>query len=315
MLFNRVNGKCQFNELIEEKTMVRLKRRAFTLIELLVVISIIALLLSILMPGLQKAKQHAMRMLCRTNLHSYGIATNMYLAEYDETFPNPWRNIYSGDNNNQPKLPGEIQPYCRWHNPIYALEGNEEYQGPLWSFLEAEEINLCPVFEKLGTKYGELHLPGSCIGAPFEGQFGYSQNAYLGAPSPDYDWVDGRVMKASEVKSPARTFVFGEENPWPMNTSANTWDGEPYDLRLSGMPLNDTALVTRLGNRDSFGDITDCFGTFHSPPGGDYNEGTTNVVMMDGSIEAVQPFNDGTFRKAWPRLGGKFKPDDRPDLK
>jgi prepilin-type N-terminal cleavage/methylation domain-containing protein len=54
--------------------MVKSKRRAFTLIELLVVISIIALLLSILMPGLQKAKQHALRMLCRTNLHSYGIA-------------------------------------------------------------------------------------------------------------------------------------------------------------------------------------------------------------------------------------------------
>ena len=218
----------RFNELfLEEKTMVRSKRRAFTLIELLVVISIIALLLSILMPGLQKAKQHALRMLCKTNLHSYGIATAMYLSEYDDTFCNPWVNIYmNNDNPESERLQGEIQRYCRWHNPIFSLAANEEFQGPLWSFLEAEEINLCPVFEKLGVKYGELHLPGSCIGAPFEGQFGYSQNAYLGAPAPAYDWLDGKIMKSSEVKSPARTFVFGEENPWQMNTN------QPLDYGL-----------------------------------------------------------------------------------
>jgi prepilin-type N-terminal cleavage/methylation domain-containing protein len=294
--------------------MVRSKRRAFTLIELLVVISIIALLLSILMPGLQKAKQHALRMLCRTNLHSYGTAINMYLMDYDESFPNPWANIY-----NEEVLPGEtgVTRMCRWHNPLYSLDANEDYQGPLWSYLEAEEINLCPVFAKLGTKYGELHRPGTCIGGPFDGQFGYAQNWYLGLPS-DVTWVEAGmgVTKASEVKSPARTFVFGEENPWQMNTSAATptWNGQPYDFNISHETLNDTALVTRTSKND-LSATNDAFATFHSPPGGDYNEGTSNVVMMDGSIEAVQPFNDGTFRKAWPGLGIEFREDDRPDLR
>ena len=50
------------------------KNKAFTLIELLVVISIIALLLAILMPSLQKAKEAGMRAVCLSNLHQLAIA-------------------------------------------------------------------------------------------------------------------------------------------------------------------------------------------------------------------------------------------------
>lgn len=270
---------------------------AFTLIELLVVISIIALLLSILMPGLQKAKQHALRMLCRTNLHSYGIASNMYLMEYDDKFPDPWRNIYK-----EFQFSGESERYCRWHNPIYSLAGNEEFQGPLWSYLEAEDINLCPVFAKLGGKFGEQHLPGSCIGPPFDPQFGYSQNAYLG-DSVGNEWLEGVVSKSSQVKSPARTFFFAEENSWQMNPGAPSYNGEPYPDIVSTYVLNDTALLPRISPDDTK-NPTDAFATFHSAPSGNYNAGTGNAVMMDGSIEAVQPFDQETFRKAWPHLGG-----------
>jgi prepilin-type N-terminal cleavage/methylation domain-containing protein/prepilin-type processing-associated H-X9-DG protein len=55
--------------------------RAFTLIELLVVISIIALLLSILMPSLRKVKQSAQALVCTTNLKQIGLAYNMYVDE------------------------------------------------------------------------------------------------------------------------------------------------------------------------------------------------------------------------------------------
>lgn len=57
------------------------RKKAFTLIELLVVISIIALLLSILMPSLGKVKEKARLVVCRTNLHQWAIAVQSYSAD------------------------------------------------------------------------------------------------------------------------------------------------------------------------------------------------------------------------------------------
>ena len=61
--------------------------RAFTLIELLVVISIIAVLLSILMPALKAAKKRTEAVLCQSNLRQVGIAANLYAEAYDNYVP------------------------------------------------------------------------------------------------------------------------------------------------------------------------------------------------------------------------------------
>jgi hypothetical protein len=58
-----------------------MKIHAFALIELSVIIAVTALLLSTTMLVLQRAKQHALRIVCKNNLHSCGIAGNLYLAE------------------------------------------------------------------------------------------------------------------------------------------------------------------------------------------------------------------------------------------
>ena len=72
----------------EGKNMNRAK--AFTLVELLVVIAIIALLVSILLPALGRAQDHARLVKCLSNLKQQGIALHMYASEWDDYTTKPW---------------------------------------------------------------------------------------------------------------------------------------------------------------------------------------------------------------------------------
>ncbi len=62
-------------------------KKGFTLIELLVVISIIALLMSVLMPSLQKARKLARATVCMTNVRSWGLILNMFSSDSKDLFP------------------------------------------------------------------------------------------------------------------------------------------------------------------------------------------------------------------------------------
>src|SRR6476659_1248497 len=67
--------------------MRRTSKQGFTLVELLVVIGIIALLVSLLLPSLNKARQAAARVACSAQMQQLGLGMQMYLNQYNSTYP------------------------------------------------------------------------------------------------------------------------------------------------------------------------------------------------------------------------------------
>ena len=63
------------------------KRKAFTLIELLVVVAIIALLISILLPSLSRARELSKRLVCSSNVKGQGTAYKIYANDFAEHWP------------------------------------------------------------------------------------------------------------------------------------------------------------------------------------------------------------------------------------
>jgi prepilin-type N-terminal cleavage/methylation domain-containing protein len=68
-----------------ENTIMR-KRKGFTLIELLVVIAIIAILMSILMPALQRVRKQSRTVACQANVREWALYFSLYTQDYDGSF-------------------------------------------------------------------------------------------------------------------------------------------------------------------------------------------------------------------------------------
>lgn len=91
------------------------RRLGFTLIELLVVIAIIAILASLLLPALSRAKESGMTAVCANNLRQIGIATMTYSTDFNGHLPSfrDWLFTKQGDLTT-----GRLFPYVN-SKPVY----------------------------------------------------------------------------------------------------------------------------------------------------------------------------------------------------
>ncbi len=109
-------------------------QRAFTIIELLVVMAIIALLISILLPSLSKARAHSKAVVCSSNLHHVGQAMANYLYVSKGTYPASY--VYPDDDrgNWTPRTQTGNHPfgYVHWSHALYdeGTAGDKAFQCP-----------------------------------------------------------------------------------------------------------------------------------------------------------------------------------------
>ena len=123
---------------------MRRKDRAFTLVELLVVIGIIALLISILLPALGKAREAANTVKCASNLRSIGQGIALYVSTYKGALPAS--NFYYGLDLSQPGNPKPATAtagYVHWSSYLYGGR-HEDPTDPVYKTLSGWEMFQCP---------------------------------------------------------------------------------------------------------------------------------------------------------------------------
>jgi prepilin-type N-terminal cleavage/methylation domain-containing protein/prepilin-type processing-associated H-X9-DG protein len=132
-------------------------KRAFTLVELLVVIGIIAVLISVLLPSLSKARRDANRAKCLANLRSMQVAQALYAAEnrgyliqagmgHGGMHANEeltWFNVLEryGSNKLLPRCPADDSPF--WIEPLVTANG-ETFRRTSYGINDFLDRNLCP---------------------------------------------------------------------------------------------------------------------------------------------------------------------------
>jgi hypothetical protein len=158
------------------------------LIELLVVIAIIAILASMLLPALARAKAKGQTARCLSNVRQMGIALLLYCGDYRDKLPRTHTWNWPSVQTDPFQKPGITS---NWAQAIAPYLGSAQATNA--------RVFVCPMTQSFGKVY---------VGAMMDMSFqGYMMNGYLG-------W--SRPVSLSDVKSASTTVMDGDS---PVNTN------------------------------------------------------------------------------------------------
>ena len=271
-------------------------RSGFTLVELLVVIAIIGILVALLLPAVQAAREAARRMSCSNNLKNIALAAHNYHDTY-KTFPSG--QIYKQPNNGA-FLPG-------WSYAAQLLPFIE--QGSVSAQLDyTVEMNKTPNKEIVGVMLGIFSCPSSEKDETkvYQGVT-YGTSSYVGCSGAFNDSMlaSWEVTNKGYSLSKVQNGIFGRNTKCKMGAitdgTSNTimlgevrWYAYTWDARWVGSAKNrggyhgadSTLAATRSANRkinppDSASKVVRREGFSSDHPGG------AQFALADGSVRFI----------------------------
>ena len=185
---------------------VNLRSSAFTLIELLVVIAIIAILAAMLLPALSKAKAKAQGIQCMSNNRQLALASQMYVGDNMDTFPNNDTGAVGTDAGPNAWIQGNVQNFSS--TPPYQSYVST---GVIWDYNKSYSIYQCPS--------SRAFVRGLGGATPLHNR-SYAISVQLNCNVAKTDSGTRPAKKTTDVKNPTAAFVFAEENQISIDNGA-----------------------------------------------------------------------------------------------